>query len=129
MQQLLTFEPVLVRNRLGQGMTLRVHSLFLSPDHPCCLIKVSDGAHPSVLEKNIEDIVFQLKERFARDYKNFSMIEIRQVSEDVEEEWYSWRFDWLAGMPIDASSQLLSSQQKNYYHSKSLGFSKVSGGN
>lgn len=128
MQQYYSFEPVLVRNRLGQGMTLQVYAFTLSTEHLCLLVKVSEGAHHSVLAKNIENIVFQLRERFGRGYNNFSMIELRQENDNQTESWYSWRFDWLANMPIDTTSQLLTSQQKNYYQDQIVGFSQASNG-
>lgn len=126
MSEMYPFEPVLVRNRLGQGMTLRVYPFSLSSDHVCILVKVTDGAHHSVLKKNAENIVFQLRERFSRSVKNFSMIEIRCESGE-EQVWYTWQFNWVGNTPLDAKCQVLSSQQVNYYQTKIAGFNQAAG--
>ncbi len=129
MSQMYPFEPVLVRNRLGQGMTLQVYPFSLSPDHVCVLVKLSGGAHHSVLAKNAENIVFQLRERFSRAVKSFSMIELRKSGENEIDSWYNWQFNWVGNMPMEPKSQALSMQQVHYYQNKISGFEKVAGEN
>ncbi|MFT6386733.1 MAG: hypothetical protein ACJAUP_000101 [Cellvibrionaceae bacterium] len=124
------FESVLVRNRLGQGMTLQVYSFSLSNDQVCVLVKVPEGSHHSLLAKNAENVVFLLRERFSRTVKNFSMIELRvnsSTSDGSEKEsWYGWQFNWVGNTPIDSKSQLLTQQKIDYYQGKIAGFDQAS---
>jgi len=124
------FESVLVRNRLGQGMTLQVYSFSLSNDQACVLVKVPDGSHYSLLAKNAENIVFLLRERFSRTVKNFSMIEVRVDSSendsDEKESWYAWQFNWVGNTPINSKNQLLTRQKVAYYKDKIAGFDQAS---
>lgn len=125
------FEPVLVRNRLGQGMTLQVYPFSLSSEQVCVLVKLPDGSHHSLLAKNAENIVFQLRERFSRTVKNFSMIEIRINPSDggagESESWYGWQFNWVGNTPIGSKSQRLTPQKMFYYQNIIAGFDKASG--
>ncbi|MGH1439589.1 MAG: hypothetical protein ACRBBR_05730 [Cellvibrionaceae bacterium] len=121
------FEAVLVRNRLGQGMSLQVYPFSLSDDHVCVLVKVPEGAHHSLLAKNAENIVFQLRERFSRKVKNFSMIEFRFNEETNEEMWCAWQFNWIGNTPMESKSYELNQQKVNYYKSKIAGFDQAVG--
>ena len=125
MSQLYRLDPVFVRNRLGQGMSLQALPFSLSNDHVCVLVQVPDGTHHSILAKNAENIVFQLRERFSRTVKKFSMVEIRKDGDS--ESWYSWQFNWLGNTPLDSKSQRLTDQQIEYYQRHIVGFDKVSG--
>lgn len=129
MSQMYPFEPVLVRNRLGKGMTLQVYPFSLSSEHVCVLVRVPEGMHHSVFAKNADNIVFQLRERFSRSVKTFSIIELRKEGENESESWHNWQFNWVGNMPIEPKSQVLSSQQIHYYQSKIAGFSNASGAN
>jgi hypothetical protein len=122
------FESLLVRNRLGQGMKLLVCPFSLAKEHVCVLVAVDEGAHWSLLSKNAEYIILQLRERFSRKVKNFSMIEIRMNSneEQSEENWYDWKFNWAGSTPLDAKCHLLSPQKQDYYQKIILGLDKKS---
>lgn len=108
------FESIFVRNRLGQGMTLSICPFTLSADHVCALVAVPKGMHWAVLSKNAEYFVLQLRERFSRTVKKFSMFELR-TDDDGNEQWYGWKFNWVSNTPLDANSYLLSQQQSEYY--------------
>lgn len=127
MLQSYPFEPVLVRNRLGQGMSLQVYPFSLSNDHVCVLVKVPEGSHYSLLAKNAENIVFQLRERFSRKVKNFSMIEVRLDAESNIEKWCAWQFNWVGNTPIESKFHELTPPKINYYKSKIAGFDQVVG--
>ena len=107
------FEAVLVRNRLGQGMKLMVCPFSLSKEHVCVLVALPKNLHPRLLAKNAEHIVFQLRERFNRAVKKFSMLEQR-VTEEMD-QWYAWDFNWVGNTPLEPKSRLLSDQQRAYY--------------
>jgi len=121
------FEPVLVRNRLGQGMSLQVYPFSLSSDHVCVLVKIPEGYHHSLLSKNAENVVFQLRDRFSRKVKNFSMIEFRVDDEIQEEIWCAWQFNWIGNTPIESKSYRLNEQKINYYKNKIAGLDQASG--
>lgn len=124
MQSEYSFESILVRNRMGQGMTVLACPFPLSQDHICVLIRLPDDTHWSVLSKNADYIVLQLRERFSRTVKNFSMVELR--AEDEREAWYGWQFNWVGNMPIEPKCQPLSNQQQRYYESVLQGEKPVS---
>ncbi|MGH1485200.1 MAG: hypothetical protein ACRBCI_03200 [Cellvibrionaceae bacterium] len=119
------FESILVRNRLGQGMTLLVCPFSLSSNNVCVLVKAADDMHESVLAKNAEYIVLQLRERFSRTVKNFSMVELRE-NDEGNEVWYGWQFNWVGNTPLESKCQPLSSQQQQYYRNVILGYEAVS---
>jgi hypothetical protein len=119
------FESILVRNRLGQGMTLLVCPFSLSADHVCVLVAVSEDMHETVLAKNAEYIVLQLRERFSRKVKNFSMVELRE-GENGQEVWHGWQFNWVGNTPLESQCNPLSKQQQQFYQSVILGFDQAS---
>ena len=119
------FESILVRNRLGQGMTLLVCPFSLSANNVCVLVKAADDMHEAVLAKNAEYIVLQLRERFSRTVKNFSMVELREGNEN-NEVWYGWQFSWAGNTPLESKCQLLSQQQQQYYRNVILGYDVAS---
>ena len=120
------FESVLVRNRLGKGMRLRVRHFSLSSDHVCVLVALSEGIHPSTLAKNADHIVLQLRERFTRTVKKFTMIEIRPDEAD-QEQWIQWQFNWVGNTPLEPKSQIINSQQQQYYQSLLINYEQAAG--
>jgi hypothetical protein len=122
------FESILVRNRLGQGMKLLACPFSLSNEHVCVLVAVPQDAHWSALSKNAEYIVLQLRERFSRKVKNFTMLELRSddCANDGGECWYEWHFNWAGTTPLDAKCFPLPSQKQSYYEKLILGFDRES---
>ena len=117
------FDSVLVRNRLGQGMSLQICPFSLSPDHICILVSMPEGTHWQTLSKNADYIVSTLRERFSRKVKTFTMLELRW--KEGEESWYNWQFNWVGDMPMEPKCQKLSSQQQAYYQSCIMGLNDV----
>jgi hypothetical protein len=126
MNFLYPFESVLVRNRLGKGMRLLVHPFSLSMDHVCILVTTPSDVHNSTLTKNADYFVSQLRERFSRTVKTFSMIELR-IDADGLEHWYAWQFNWVGNTPLEPKSIPLSLQQQHYYQGLIMGFDRAAG--
>ena len=108
------FESILVRNRLGQAMKLFVSPFSLSPQHVSVLVALPEEMHESLLAKNAEYIILQLRERFSRTVKKFSMIELC-FDENGEEQWYAWHFNWVENTPLEPQRHLLSQQKRQHY--------------
>ena len=120
MQYPYPFESVLVRNRSSQAMSLYVCPFSLSQHHVCVLVALTNEMHRSTLSKNADHIVSQLRERFSRKVKSFSMIELQHNAEG-EEEWHQWRFNWVGNMPLEPKSEIVSSKKQDYYRGIILG--------
>ena len=118
------FESILIRNRLGQGMKLFVCPFSFSVDHVCVLVALPEDMHPSILSKNAEYIVLQLRERFSRKVKKFSMLELC-TEEDGVENWYGWQFNWVGNTPLEPQRYALSKQKQQYYQDIILGFEEA----
>lgn len=118
------FESILIRNRLGQGMKLFVYSFSITPDHVCVLVALPDDMHESLLAKNAEYIILQLRERFSRTVKTFSMIELC-LDDAGREQWYGWQFNWVGNTPMEPQRYLLSQQKQQYYQNLILEFDQA----
>lgn len=109
----LAFESILVRNRLGQGINLLIRPISVSPDHVCVIVKTKEKVHSKTIAKNADYFISQMRQRFQRTVKHFTMIELRK--ESAAEVWYSWKFNWAGQVPLNPSSKALTIQQMHYY--------------
>ncbi len=125
MNNVYPFESTIVRNRLGQGTNLLVHPFSITKEHVCTLVALPANMHSSIFKKNAEHIVYQLRERFSRKVKKFSVVELRDKETDTE-CWYGWKFHWVGNTPLESQCYPLSDQQKQYYQKMIAGCGQAS---
>ncbi len=108
-----SFRKVSLKNRLGDAMDVLVHPLKVSAGHIYLLLTLPKNTHASMFAKNAEYIAHQLRQSCEPLAQGFSLIEMRNEKEKSE-VWYDWKFNWVAGTPVDSQCSVLSLQKKSY---------------
>jgi len=108
------FETISVLNRLGMEINIDVAAALIE-DGLTLIVRANGEYHRSTVSKNIEQIAFQLKQRFTEKDEPLSVVEYTQPShktsshKSVKTEWWQWRFNWVGNTPLDAQRHALSS--------------------
>lgn len=107
-QQSYPFKTMRVFNRLDMEIEIDVCSVYIEDDL-VVVVRANDRHHRSTVEKNIEHIAFQLKERFAPDTVELSIVEYvdRHSEMGQSPQWRQWRFKWVGNSPLNATHHLL----------------------
>jgi hypothetical protein len=116
-QQSYPFENIRIFNRLDMEIEIDICSVYIEDDL-VVVVRANDRHHRSTVEKNIEHIAFQLKERFAPDKAELSIVEYvdRHSKLGQSPEWRQWRFKWVGSSPMNASHHLLASFKLSTLH-------------
>jgi hypothetical protein len=87
-------------------------------DDLVAVVRANDRHHRSTVEKNIEHIAFQLKERFTSDTVALSIVEYvdRHSEMGQSPQWRQWRFKWVGSSPLNATHHFLAPFKFNTIH-------------
>lgn len=103
------FKTITVNNRLNMEFEIDVN-VALIENELIVIVKANEHYHRSTVSKNIEQIAFQLKKRFATKNNQLSIIEYIDRHQN-QEEWWQWRFHWVGGTPLNGQRYLLSASK------------------
>jgi len=116
-QPVYPFENIRVFNRLDMEIEMDICSLYIEDDL-VLVARANEHYHRSTVEKNIEHIAFQLKERFAPDKAELLIVEYvdRHSQQGQTPEWRQWRFKWIGSSPMSANHHILAPFKSNIIH-------------
>lgn len=115
------FETVRVSNRLDMEIDIDICSIHADGEL-IIVVRANERYHRSSIEKNIEHIAFQLKQRYSPASKTLSIVEYvdRHARIGKPPEWRQWRFKWVGNSPVNSSHYLLSQSAFSNIHNALL---------
>lgn len=108
------FKAVRLLNRLGMEIEIDICPVLIE-DEMVMIIRSNHNFHRSVVEKSIEHIAFQLKEKYAHSEEKLIIVEHidRHVKAEEPIEWRQWRFTWVGNSAMNASHHSVPSSLLN----------------
>ncbi|MGS2717255.1 hypothetical protein ACVBE9_03710 [Eionea flava] len=111
------FEAIRIHNRLDMEIDIDLCSIHIE-DELILVVRANERYHRSTIEKNIEHIAFQLKQRYAPTSTTLSIVEYvdRHIKAGQSPKWRQWRFKWIGNSPMNANHHGLSKPMVNHVH-------------
>lgn len=111
------FETIRIHNRLDMEIDIDLCSIDIE-DELVLIVRANERYHRSTIEKNIEHIAFQLKQRYAPTGDALTMVEYvdRHTRKGQSPTWRQWRFKWVGSSPMSANHHALSKPMLNHVH-------------
>ncbi len=119
------FETISVLNRLDMAINIDV-AVACFEDKLIVIVKANSEYHRSTVAKNIEQIAFQLKQRFANYGRSISVVEYAHAQhKNIKHEWWQWRLQWVGNTPLDAQRHALSPSKVRAIKNAMMRFSEA----